>query len=205
MCAPATSNAVVSSGSLPRNNVHNPRVAQSATVYQLNIELSDIDRNVYESLSFRVAQHPSEPTDRLVTRILAYTLLYEEGLEFGRGVSDADEPALWTHDLTGALLHWIDVGTPAADRIHLAAKKAPRVTIVSHKTEEAVARETTKRKLHKAEHIKVLLLEPGLVEQIAAVLERKNDWTLVHTDGSLSIATGASTFAGSVTEIALPQ
>lgn len=180
-------------------------MAQSSTIYTLNIELSDIDRNVYESLSFRVAQHPSEATDRLVSRILAYALLYEDALEFGKGLSDADEPALWTHDLTGMLLHWVDVGTPGADRIHLAAKKARRVTIVSHKSEAAVARETTKRKLHKAEHIKVLLLDPGLVEQIANALERKSDWTLVHTDGSLSVTIGADTFAGFVREIPLPQ
>ncbi len=141
----------------------------------------------------------------MVARILAYVLLYEERLEFGKGLSDSDEPALWTHDLTGALLHWIDVGTPAADRIHLAAKKAARVSIVSHKNEEAVSRETINRKLHMAEHIKVLLLDPLLVEQIAGALERKSDWTLVHAHGSLSVTIGNDTFTGSVKEIPLPQ
>ena len=95
-------------------------MALSSTLYRLRIELSDVDRGVYESLDLRVARHPSEGADRLVARVLAYALLYEPGLEFGKGLSDADEPALSTHDLTGQLTHWIDVGTPSADRIHIA-------------------------------------------------------------------------------------
>src|SRR5690606_29083397 len=135
------------------------RVARSATVYRLNLELSDVDRGLYETLDFRVAQHPSEGEDRLVARILAYALLYEERLEFGRGLSTADEPDLEVRDLTGQLTLWIDVGTPSAERIHIASKKAKQVTIVCHKRPDALAREMTGRRIHNAETIAVLYLE----------------------------------------------
>lgn len=183
----------------------NARVALSATVYRLAIELSDLDRGVYESLDFRVAQHPSEGLDRVVARILAYALLYEEGLEFGRGLSDAEEPALWTHDLTGQLLHWVDVGTPGADRLHLAAKKTDRVTVVCHKGLEALARETEKKKLHRAKDMRVLLLEPRFVDDVAKRLSRANEWTLVISAGELNLSLGDETLTGSVTEVAVPQ
>jgi uncharacterized protein YaeQ len=179
-------------------------MALTATMYRVKMSLSDVDRGVYEDLSFRVACHPSESMERLVTRILAYGLLHEPGLEFGRGVSDADEPALWAHDLTGRLLHWIDVGTPAADRIHTASKKADRVSIVCHKGREALERNLQRRKIHRSEDIEVLLLDPGLVADLAADLERTSQWTVVHTDGELSIGLGDRDFTGTVTRIALP-
>ena len=180
-------------------------MAQTATMYRLKLELSDVDRSVYESLDFRVAQHPSEGEDRLIARILAYALLYEEALEFGKGIADVEEPALWAKDLTGQILHWIDVGTPGADRVHIASKKAPKVTIVCHKGEEALARETTKRKIHKAEDIEVLHLEPAFVSQLAGKLARNSEWTVVHTDGELSVTIGDESFSGVVTRAALPQ
>ena len=36
------------------------RVALTATIYNFDIELADVDRGVYESLAFKVACQPSE-------------------------------------------------------------------------------------------------------------------------------------------------
>ena len=49
-------------------------MALSATVYHFQIELSDVDRDVYESLDLRVARHPSESTPYLLTRVIAARL-----------------------------------------------------------------------------------------------------------------------------------
>src|SRR6476469_2264618 len=97
-------------------------MALTATMYHLQIGLSDVDRGVYETLDLRVAQHPSETMRYLLTRTLAYCLLYEPGIAFTRGLSTTDEPALWIKDLQGQLRTWIDVGTPSADRLHKARK-----------------------------------------------------------------------------------
>ncbi|HXS18106.1 MAG TPA: YaeQ family protein [Polyangiaceae bacterium] len=178
-------------------------MAKTATVYRLTVELSDIDRGLYETLDFRVAQHPSEGLDRVVARILSYALLHEEYLEFGRGISDGDEPDLWSHDLTGRLLHWIDVGTPSADRIHAASKKASNVSIVCHKRPDALAREMAGRRVHNAEAITVLYLEPTFVERLANVLDRTSSWTIVYTDGELNVTVGSESFATSVARASL--
>ncbi len=179
-------------------------VARPATLFRVKLELSDVDRGVYESLDVRLAQHPSEDETRLVCRLLAYALLYEEGLEFGRGLSDADEPALWVHDLTGRLLHWVDVGIPSAERIHTANKKAERLTVVCHKGKEALAREMSKRLVHGAGDIRVLYLEPAFVAQLAEVLERNVQWTVVRVEGEVSVIAGAHSFSATVEEGALP-
>ena len=104
-------------------------MALSATVYHFQIELSDVDRGVYESLDLRVARHPSESTPYLLTRVIAYALLFEEGIAFSKGLSTTEEPALWVKDLQGNLRVWVELGTPSADRLHKVSKASPRVVV----------------------------------------------------------------------------
>jgi len=180
-------------------------MAATATIYRFTVELSDVDRGVYESLSFRVACHPSEGSERLVCRVLAYLLHYSERLEFGRGISDAEEAAIWEHDLTGQLLHWIDVGTPTPDRVHLAGKKSKKVTVVCHKGEAALSRELSRKKVYRAEEVDVILLDPQFVGSIAQTLPRNVDWTVVLTDDGLTVSQGEENFTTSLRRIPLPQ
>src|SRR5579862_8826707 len=102
-------------------------MALGATIYVFSIELAYSDRSVYESFELRVARHPSETSEYLLTRVLAYCLEYTEGISFSKGLSDPDEPAILVRDLTGALRAWIEVGSPDALRLHRAAKAVPRV------------------------------------------------------------------------------
>ena len=69
-------------------------MALSATVHQFEIRLSHVDRGVYETLELRVARHPSETDERMMMRLLAFAFYADERLEFGKGLSTADEPAL---------------------------------------------------------------------------------------------------------------
>ena len=108
-------------------------MALNATIYTFEITLNDTDRGVYQSLAFRVAHHPSETAEFLLTRVLAYCLEYGEGLAFSKGLSDPDAPALAIRDLGGILQSWIDIGTPDTRRLHRATKAAARVAVYSHK------------------------------------------------------------------------
>jgi uncharacterized protein YaeQ len=109
-------------------------VALSSTVYAVEIDLADSDRNIYESLALRVARHPSESEDFLVARVLAYCCEYAPGIAFSRGgLSDPDEPPIAIRDDGGAMRAWIDIGTPAADRLHRASKAVPRVAVYVHR------------------------------------------------------------------------
>src|SRR5882672_856461 len=104
-------------------------MALSATVYRFPIEVSDVDRGVYETLDLRLGRHPSESMPYLLTRVIAYALLYEEGIAFSKGLSSGDEPALWVKDLQGNLRVWVEVGTPSAERLHKVSKASPRVVV----------------------------------------------------------------------------
>ena len=93
-------------------------MALTATIYNFDIDLSDSDRGVYETVALRVAQHPSESNEYLIARVLAYLLEYAEGIVFSRGVSEPEEPMISVRDLTGKISSWIEIGTPDSARLH---------------------------------------------------------------------------------------
>lgn len=99
-------------------------------LYRFTIELSNIDRDVYETLDFRVSQHPSEIASYLLTRSLAYALSYEEGLEFSsQGLADPESPALLKYGLHNSIDLWIEIGNASSRKLHKATKTAKKVII----------------------------------------------------------------------------
>src|SRR5579859_365425 len=127
-------------------------MALGATVYNFDIELSDSDRGVYESFEMRVARHPSEAPDYLLTRVLAYCLEYTEGIAFSAGLSTPDEPTIAVRDLTGSMQVWIDVGAPSAERLHRASKATPRVAVYTHKDVTQLVGRWRGERIHRIEH-----------------------------------------------------
>ena len=87
-------------------------MAQTATIYNLSIDLSDVDRGVYEQLDVRIARHPSETAEYMLVRVLAYCLEFQDGIFLTEGVASADEPAILIRDMTGQITAWIEVGLP---------------------------------------------------------------------------------------------
>ena len=126
-------------------------MALTATIYNFDIQLSDVDRGVYETLSLRVACHPSETEEYLVTRVLAYCLEYAEGIAFGKGLSEPNEPAITIRGMSGALSSWIEVGSPDAERLHRASKASPRVVVYTHRDGSALVRQLSGTRIHRAE------------------------------------------------------
>ncbi len=108
-------------------------MALASTIYNVPVELNDVDRGVYQSLALRLAKHPSETVEYMASRLLAYCLEYTEGIEMTAGLSDGDEPAIVARDLTGKITCWIEVGLPDADRLHRASKLAQRVAVYTHR------------------------------------------------------------------------
>src|SRR5262245_49827081 len=173
-------------------------MALTATIYNFRIELADSDREVYESLALRVARHPSESEEYLLTRVLAYALEFTEGIEFSRGLSEPDEPAISVRDLTGAVRSWIDIGTPDAGRLHKAGKAATRAAVYTHKDPAQLIGRLAGERIHRAETLEVYAIDRGLVSALAARLQRRMAFNLAVNDRSLYLSIGADTLIGSV-------
>jgi len=172
-------------------------MALGATIYSFAITLNDADRGVYQSLELRVARHPSETVEFLLTRVLAYGLEYTEGLEFSKGgISDTEQPALAVRDLTGALQAWIEVGTPDAARLHRAAKAARRVVVYAHRDVDALLARLDGAAIHRAGEIEVRSIGGTLVAALAARLERRMSFDLSVSEDNLYLTLADATLEG---------
>lgn len=161
-------------------------MALPATMHQIVLTLSDVDRGVYETLELRVARHPSETVRYMLTRVLAYALSYEEGIAFSKGgLSSPDEAPVSIHDPTGILLAWIDIGQPSADRLHRASKAARRVALFTTSDLGQLQREAAKTPIHRAEHLAVCRIDPRFIEALEPLVGRRLELELVRTEGRL--------------------
>jgi uncharacterized protein YaeQ len=177
-------------------------VALTATIYNFDIDLADADRGVYETLSLRVACHPSESEDFLLTRVLAYAAEYVEGIQFSRGLSEPDEPAISIRDLTGVTRAWIEVGTPDAARLHKAAKAAPRVAVYTHKPPASWLRHLDGERIHRGDALELYALDRALIAAVVARLDRRMAFSLAINDRELYVSIGRETLAGAVSRLA---
>lgn len=158
-------------------------------LYRFRIDLSDVGRSVYEQLDFRLAQHPSESLEFLLTRCLAYCLSVEPGLAFSAGgLSDPDTPCLSSDDPRGGKSLWIEIGNPSARRLHKAAKASKRVKVYTYKNPGSLLDEIREGDVFQAEKIEVFSFAPEFLERLEALLERDNEWTLVVDQGSLMLS-----------------
>lgn len=173
-------------------------MALTATVYHLRIDLSDVDRGVYESLDLRLARHPSETMRFLLLRALAYCLCFEEGIAFSKGLSSTDEPAVWTREGDGRVTRWIDIGRPSMERLHKARKLTDRVAVFTADDASFLQREARGAKLHRGDDIALWCVDPALLDALEAKVDRNTALTVVHTEGALYVTVGEATLQGTV-------
>jgi uncharacterized protein YaeQ len=179
-------------------------MALSATVHVFTVRLADADRNVYQTLTLRIARHPSETAEYLVTRLLAYCLEYAEGIAFSRGLSDPDEPAIAVRDLTGVLQTWIDIGTPEAARLHKASKAAQRVVVYAHRDVDAWLARLAGERIHRAASLQIIAMDRELVAALVQRLERRMEFDLSVSERSLYLTLGDETLTGQLEFRQLP-
>jgi uncharacterized protein YaeQ len=179
-------------------------VAAQATIHRFVVQLSDVDRQVYEAIDVRVARHPSESLRYLLTRTLAYALSYEEGIAFSKGgISQTDEPPVSVRDATGVLRAWIDIGMPSAERLHKASKAAGRVALFTHVELGLLQREAASRAIHKVESIEVWRIETALLDRLEAKVDRHTNLELLRNDGRLYVTVGGETLEGEIAKVSL--
>lgn len=179
-------------------------MALSATLYHLQIELSDVDRGVYLPLDLRLARHPSETMRYMLTRLFAYCLAHTEGIAFSKeGIASTDDPAIAVRDPTGQLLEWIDVGAPSAERLHRATRMARRVSLYTCAALAQLQREAASRTIPRVGDIEVWRLEPAFLDAIDPKVDRNGKLELVRTDGVLYVTVGGEVIEGTITRASL--
>ena len=173
-------------------------MALTATIYNFEVQLADVDRGVYEALSIRVACQPSETEEYLLSRVLAYCLEYREGIGFSKGIAEPDVPALAVRDLTGTMQVWIDVGAPDAARLHKASKAAPRVVVYTHRDAARLVSLLAGERIHRAAELEFYGIDRELIDGLVSRLDRRNSWEMSVTDRHVYVTVDGVTIDGDI-------
>ena len=178
-------------------------MALTATIYNFDIDLSDSDRGVYETIALRAAQHPSESNEYLIARLLAYLLEYREGIVFSRGVSEPEEPMISVRDLTGKIISWIDIGTPDSTRLHRASKAADRVVVYCHKEGSQWLKGLAAAGIHRADAIEIYAIDRTLIAELVSRLDRRMAFSVSINDRELYVSIGDVNLTGRVERLSI--
>lgn len=170
-------------------------MALKSTIFKAALQVSDMDRHYYAEHPLTLARHPSETDERMMVRLLAFTLNADPALEFCKGLSSDDEPDLWRKDLTGAIEQWIEVGLPDEKRLRKACGRSDQVILYVYGGRAAeIWWEANAKDLGKQQKLSVYVVDEATSQALAALAERTMVLQATIQDGELwlSNASGAS-------------
>jgi len=169
-------------------------MALKATVVKAELQLSDLDRHHYATYPLTLAQHPSETDQRLMVRLVAFALYASDRLEFGKGLSNEEDPDLWRRDYTGDIEQWIDLGQPDESRIRKACGRARQVVVVNYGGRAAdVWWDKNAAALSRLDNLTVIDIDADTVEALGALIERSMRFSALIQDGELQLMGDAGT------------
>jgi uncharacterized protein YaeQ len=148
-------------------------MAQKATIYKAEVNLANMDKDIYLDHNLTIAQHPSETLQRMMLRIVAWALHANERLTFTKGLSDEDEPELWQKNYSDEIEVWIDLGTPDEKRVKKGSVRAKQSVIFSYGNNSA--KEWWKQQITKAskfDNLTVYFVSDETMEALAHLASR---------------------------------
>ena len=164
-------------------------MAQKATIYKVELSVSDMDRHYYETHKLTVAKHPSETDERLMVRLLAFALNASEQLEFSRGLSTDDEPDLWEKSLSGETELWVTLGLPSEKIVRQSCGKAQEVIIYSYGGRTAeVWWDKIKNSTTRFENLKVINMAEAETSKLAQQANRSMKLQVNIQEGDLMVS-----------------
>lgn len=165
-------------------------MALKATILKANIQLADMDKNYYDTLNLTLAQHPSETDQRLMVRLIAYILNAHEDLQFGKGVSDEDEAALWQINYSDEIALWVELGQIEEKRLKKACNRADKVKLYCYGSSTEVWWKNNASKLAQFKNLSVEQLSIDTTNALEKLLSRNMEFQCSIQDGQLWLTVG---------------
>jgi uncharacterized protein YaeQ len=170
-------------------------MAIKATIYKATLQLADMDRHIYGDHSVTIARHPSETDERMMIRLLAFALNapadnHNGALDFAKSLWDTNEPDLWQKDLTGQIVHWIDVGQPDDKRMMKASPRSERVSVYSHTHSTPVWWNGLKTKITRANNLTVWQIQAEQSQALATLAQRTMHLQVTVQDAAVWVGDG---------------
>ncbi|MEW6120454.1 MAG: YaeQ family protein [Pseudomonadota bacterium] len=167
-------------------------MALKATIHKADLQIADMDRQVYGDHALTLARHPSETDERMMARVLAYALHAQEGIAFTKGLFDVDEPELWVKNLAGEITLWVDLGQPDEARIRRACSRADQVVVLCYSSSCEVWWRQIANKLTRFGNLTVLQLPAAASQALATLAERSMRLQCMVQDGHIWMNTDSA-------------
>jgi uncharacterized protein YaeQ len=171
-------------------------VALSATVFKVELGVSDVDHGYYADHTLTVARHPSENDERMVVRLLAFGLRahrlsdVDGELTFGPGLSTPGVPDLRLADYTGRILEWISVGQPDERALGKAAGQGEQVLLFPFAAGAPTWWRTVGPKVAGLSNLTVLQIPHEPVQQLADTVDRRVAAQVMLMEGQITMTVG---------------
>jgi uncharacterized protein YaeQ len=166
-------------------------MASNATIFKVDLQIADIDRNYYADHALTIARHPSETDERMMVRLLAFARHADDALAFGKGLSSDDEPDLWRKDLTGVIRTWIEIGQPDEKRVRKASGRADQVFVYTYSGRSAdVWWQQNAAALERVDNLSVVHFARESLQALAQLAQRSMQMQCTIQEGDLSIVLG---------------
>lgn len=168
-------------------------MALNATIFKIDLTVTDMDRGYYASHALVLARHPSETDERMMARLLAFALNASEALTFGKGLSSEDEPDIWEKDLTNAIQLWIEVGLPDEKAVRKACGRAAQVHIYAYGRGTERWWQDVQSGLARPDNLTVIELPQAATQAMAALAQRTMQLQCTVQDGTVWLTDGKNT------------
>lgn len=171
-------------------------MALKPTIYKFTVSLSDLNRDLYDTLNLTVALHPSETIERMMARLVAFCINVQTSVElenqhpliFTKGLSEIEEPDLWIRSLDDQIILWIELGEPSFDRIKKACRSAKRVKLYCYNSKSDTWWQQNSGQLSRLP-VDVYQFESHTIDALSQLLERSMSISVTITGDSAYIAT----------------
>ncbi|WP_292949684.1 MULTISPECIES: YaeQ family protein [unclassified Neptuniibacter] len=169
-------------------------MALKPTIYKATLNLVDMNRDVYVTEKLTLALHPSETAVRMMVRLLAYALNYDQDLSFTKGLSTADEPDLWITRPDSSVARWIEVGQASPERLRKGVSRADQVKLYAYGSEVDIWWAKHRDAMNTLPKTEVFSFSAEEVEPLGAICDRNMEVTITISEQQLFIATGDQQF-----------
>lgn len=159
-------------------------MALKATIFKVELSISNMDKNYYADHSFTIARHPSESDKRMLLRLVAFAFNAHEQLEFTKGLSDVDTPDLWQKSYSDEIELWIELGQPSEQRIKKGCNQSQQMIVYSY--DNNAFDEWWKKEqnaLNTRKNLTIATVSETTIEQLAELVTRQMHIQVTIQDG----------------------
>jgi len=148
-------------------------MALKATIFKVDLQVADMDRNHFQNYALTIARHPSETETRMMVRLLAFALNANDDLILSKSISTDNEPAIRQKNLVGDILLWIDLGQPDDKRLRKACGRAQNVLVYTYQNRSAeVWWKQVENTLQRFDNLKIFSFKEKSIESLDQLVNR---------------------------------